>query len=77
VAADQYALTDLAPRRACGITAAARTSAFGTAIPDADEAWLEDIRPHKPAVLHFKGARWKAEGRCAGRIEAARRDVAT
>jgi len=77
VACDQYALTDLARGRACGITVRGMDERIWNSNPEtADEAWLEDIRTHKPAVLHFKGARWKDEGLVCRAIEAARRDVA-
>ncbi len=60
VAADQYALTDLARGRACGVTIRAMDEHVWNNAPDLfDEAWIEDIRRHRPAVLHFKGGRWK------------------
>ena len=73
VACDQYALTDLARGRACGISVRNMDEHVWNINPDqTDEAWLADIRVHKPAVLHFKGGRWKNDDLVRRAIEAAR-----
>lgn len=72
VAADQYALTDLARGRACGVTIRAMDEHVWNNAPDLfDEAWLEDIAKHRAAVLHFKGGRWRDEKLVRRAIEAA------
>lgn len=77
VACDQYALTDLARGRACGVSVRAMDERIWNSNPETDDdAWLAEIRTHKPAVLHFKGGRWKDEDLVRRAIEAARRDVA-
>lgn len=72
VAADQYALTDLARGRACGITVRAMDEQIWNSNPEtADDVWLAEIRTHKQVVLHFKGGRWKDEDLVRRAIEAA------
>lgn len=60
VACDQYALTDLARGRACGITVRAVDEHVWNNAPDrSDPAWIADLQAHDSAVAHFKGGRWK------------------
>lgn len=62
VACDQYALTDLARGRACGVTVRAMDERVWNSNPETtDAAWLAEIAAQRPAVLHFKGGRWKNE----------------
>ena len=59
---DQYALTDLARGRACGVTVRAMDERIWNSNPETtDAAWLAEIAAQRPAVLHFKGGRWKNE----------------
>lgn len=76
VACEQYALTDLARGRACGVTIRAMDEHVWNNNPDLfDEAWLEDIRRHSPAVLHFKGGRWKDPDLAQRAVEAATQNI--
>ena len=60
VACDQYALTDLARGRACGVTVRAVDEHVWNNAPDrSDPAWISDLQAHDSAVAHFKGGRWK------------------
>lgn len=60
VACDQYALTDIARGRACGVTVRNMDERVWNNSPDvAGEAWLVGIRRFKSAVIHFKGGRWR------------------
>ncbi len=60
VACDQYALTDLARGRACGVTVRAVDEHVWNNAPDrSDPAWIADLRAHDSAVAHFKGGRWR------------------
>ena len=60
VACDQYALTDLARGRACGVTIRSVDEHVWNNAPDrSDPAWIADLADHKSAVAHFKGGRWK------------------
>lgn len=62
VACDQYSLTDLARGRACGVTVRAMDERVWNSNPETtDAAWLAEIAAQRPAVLHFKGGRWKNE----------------
>ena len=60
VACDQYALTDLARGKACGVSIRAADERIWNSAPDrSDDAWLADIHARRPAVVHFKGGRWR------------------
>jgi hypothetical protein len=60
VAADQYALTDLARGRACGISVRNLDEhVWNNAPARSDEAWIADLAARNSAVAHFKGGRWK------------------
>lgn len=72
VACDQYALTDLARGRACGITVRGMDEQIWNSNPEtSDVAWLAAVRVSRPAVLHFKGGRWKDEDLVRRAIKAA------
>lgn len=60
VAADQYAFTDLARGRACGVTVRGIDEhVWNNAPARSDEAWIADLAARNSAVAHFKGGRWK------------------
>jgi hypothetical protein len=73
IACDQFSMTDLARGRACGVRVRSIDDRVWNSNADRnDDAWIDSIRSHKPAVLHFKGARWKNTELVARAIEAAK-----
>ena len=60
IACDQFSMTDIARGRACGVKVRnIDDKVWNSNAEGSDDAWLGAIREHRPAVLHFKGGRWK------------------
>jgi hypothetical protein len=73
IACDQFSLTDIARGRACGVTVRSLDDhVWNSNAGGKDADWIEDIRVHQPAVLHFKGNRWKKSDLVRMAIEAAK-----
>jgi hypothetical protein len=78
VACDQFAATDLARGRACGVTvrpAPVKTWNHYAETGEDDTGWLARVAADAPCVLHFKGGKWQDETLFAAAIEATRPDI--
>jgi len=74
VACDQFAATDLARGRACGVTvrpAPIKTWNHYAETGEDDAGWLTRIAEDKPCVLHFKGGKWQDAALFDAAIQAA------
>lgn len=73
IACDQFSMTDIARGRACGVKVRNLDDrVWNSNAGGSDADWIEDIRSNQPAVLHFKGGRWKQPELVRRAIEAAK-----